>query len=69
MYMFAQHLILNVHAFQEWLNNKEALLAYMEQTHMGIKGFVYDDQGLPIPDAKVKKCLLESLNLRFKLKS
>lgn len=23
---------------QEWLNNKQALLAYMEQVHLGVKG-------------------------------
>lgn len=27
---------------QEWLNNKDALLNYMEQVHIGVKGFVTD---------------------------
>ncbi|CAF3786452.1 unnamed protein product [Rotaria sordida] len=29
---------------KEWDNNKEALLAYMEQSHLGIKGFILDAQ-------------------------
>ena len=26
---------------QEWANNKESLLAFMEQVHMGVKGMWY----------------------------
>ena len=39
--------------FQEWINNKEALLRYAEATHIGVKGIVYDHQLRPIPDARV----------------
>jgi carboxypeptidase D len=39
---------------EEWNNNKEALLAYMEQTHLGIKGFIVDDAGQPVPNARVE---------------
>ncbi|XP_019642718.1 PREDICTED: carboxypeptidase N catalytic chain-like [Branchiostoma belcheri] len=37
----------------EWNNNKEALLAYMEQVHIGIKGVVRDTNGNGVPDAKI----------------
>ncbi|KAM3963849.1 LOW QUALITY PROTEIN: carboxypeptidase D svr [Aphomia sociella] len=36
-----------------WAKNKEPLLAYIEQTHIGVKGFVLDDEGEPVKDAKV----------------
>eukprot|EP00118_Oscarella_pearsei_P021563 m.242731 g.242731 ORF g.242731 m.242731 type:complete len:1454 (+) comp40223_c1_seq5:168-4529(+) len=42
------------HLREEWDNNKEALLAYMEQVHHGIKGSVYDESsGIPIPGATI----------------
>ena len=33
---------------EEWLNNKEARMKYMEAAHMGVKGFVKDEAGHPI---------------------
>ncbi|XP_054373483.1 adipocyte enhancer-binding protein 1 [Molothrus ater] len=38
---------------QEWENNKESLLTFMEQTHRGIKGVVTDQQGEPIANATI----------------
>ena len=38
---------------QEWDDNRESLLLYMEEVHKGIKGFVYDEDGNPIPNATV----------------
>ncbi|KAG7476867.1 hypothetical protein MATL_G00087350 [Megalops atlanticus] len=38
---------------QEWENNREALLAFMEQVHRGIKGFVRDMEGNPLANATV----------------
>ena len=28
---------------REWFNNKEAMLSYMEATHLGARGFVLDE--------------------------
>ncbi|KAF7242137.1 Adipocyte enhancer-binding protein 1 [Varanus komodoensis] len=38
---------------QEWENNKESLLTFMEQIHRGIKGVVTDTQGDPIANATI----------------
>ncbi|XP_032937032.1 adipocyte enhancer-binding protein 1 isoform X1 [Catharus ustulatus] len=38
---------------QEWENNKESLLTFMEQVHRGIKGVVTDQQGEPIANATI----------------
>uniref|UniRef100_A0AAY4AQQ0 Adipocyte enhancer-binding protein 1 n=1 Tax=Denticeps clupeoides TaxID=299321 RepID=A0AAY4AQQ0_9TELE len=38
---------------QEWENNREALLAFIEQVHRGIKGVVRDLEGKPIANATV----------------
>uniref|UniRef100_A0A8C5U1V9 Peptidase M14 domain-containing protein n=1 Tax=Malurus cyaneus samueli TaxID=2593467 RepID=A0A8C5U1V9_9PASS len=38
---------------QEWENNKESLLTFMEQIHRGIKGVVTDQQGEPIANATI----------------
>ncbi|XP_068161429.1 carboxypeptidase N catalytic chain [Antennarius striatus] len=38
---------------REWLGNREALVAYLEQVHHGIKGMVYDQNNNPIPDAEI----------------
>uniref|UniRef100_A0A8B9FR18 Peptidase M14 domain-containing protein n=1 Tax=Amazona collaria TaxID=241587 RepID=A0A8B9FR18_9PSIT len=38
---------------QEWENNKESLLTFMEQVHRGIKGLVTDQQGEPIANATI----------------
>ncbi|XP_029819828.1 adipocyte enhancer-binding protein 1 [Manacus vitellinus] len=38
---------------QEWENNKESLLTFMEQVHRGIKGIVTDQQGEPIANATI----------------
>ncbi len=46
-------LCFNTSSVKEWLNNKEALLAYMETVHLGVKGFVTDEEGRPIPKASV----------------
>jgi len=39
---------------QEWKNNKESLLQFMEATHMGVKGLVKDESGDPVHGAVVK---------------
>lgn len=41
------------HLPREWNNNREALLAYIEQVHRGIKGFVKDQHGVGIQNAVV----------------
>ncbi|XP_053125822.1 adipocyte enhancer-binding protein 1 isoform X2 [Hemicordylus capensis] len=38
---------------QEWENNKESLLTFMEQIHRGIKGVVTDQQGDAIANATI----------------
>uniref|UniRef100_A0A8C8SA99 AE binding protein 1 n=1 Tax=Pelusios castaneus TaxID=367368 RepID=A0A8C8SA99_9SAUR len=38
---------------QEWENNKESLLTFMEQVQRGIKGVVTDQQGDPIANATI----------------
>ncbi|XP_018422958.1 PREDICTED: adipocyte enhancer-binding protein 1 [Nanorana parkeri] len=38
---------------EEWETNKEALLAFMEQVHRGIKGIVTDRHGEPIANATI----------------
>ncbi|XP_056628193.1 inactive carboxypeptidase-like protein X2 isoform X3 [Triplophysa dalaica] len=38
---------------EEWENNRESLLVFMEQVHRGIKGFVRDVQGKGITNAVV----------------
>lgn len=38
---------------QEWKNNKESLLQYMEATHMGVSGLVTDNEGQPIRQAVI----------------
>ncbi|XP_066495323.1 adipocyte enhancer-binding protein 1 isoform X2 [Tiliqua scincoides] len=38
---------------QEWENNKESLLTFMEQVHRGIKGVVTDEQGDAIANASI----------------
>jgi len=37
---------------REWENNKESLISYMEQVHMGIKGIVFAD-GIPVENADI----------------
>uniref|UniRef100_A0A8D8VKY4 Carboxypeptidase D n=2 Tax=Cacopsylla melanoneura TaxID=428564 RepID=A0A8D8VKY4_9HEMI len=36
-----------------WKDNKESLLAFIEQSHIGIKGLVTDTNGKPIPGANI----------------
>lgn len=36
-----------------WMDNREALLKYIEQVHIGIKGFVQSSIGTPIPHAAI----------------
>ncbi|XP_078269697.1 carboxypeptidase X (M14 family), member 2 [Rhinoraja longicauda] len=38
---------------EQWENNREALLVFMEQVHRGIKGLVQDKQGRSIPNAVI----------------
>ena len=38
---------------EEWKNNKEAMLKYMEATHLGVAGFVLDQDGNQVEGAKV----------------
>ncbi|XP_029139717.1 adipocyte enhancer-binding protein 1 [Protobothrops mucrosquamatus] len=38
---------------QEWENNKESMLTFMEQVHRGIKGTVTDQQGDPIANVSI----------------
>ncbi|XP_030058419.1 inactive carboxypeptidase-like protein X2 [Microcaecilia unicolor] len=38
---------------QEWENNRESLIVFMEQVHRGIKGMVQDRQGKGIPNAVI----------------
>ncbi|XP_030638542.1 carboxypeptidase M [Chanos chanos] len=37
-----------------WQDNKAALLAYMQQVHLGVKGQVMDSNGNPLPNAVVE---------------
>ena len=39
---------------QEWRNNKEAMMKYMEASHLGVKGVVRDEAGEPIQLAVVQ---------------
>ncbi|XP_036295249.1 inactive carboxypeptidase-like protein X2 [Pipistrellus kuhlii] len=38
---------------EEWENNRESLIVFMEQVHRGIKGLVTDSHGKGIPDAVI----------------
>ncbi|XP_069756337.1 carboxypeptidase N catalytic chain isoform X2 [Narcine bancroftii] len=38
---------------REWYGNREALLAYIEEVHKGIKGMVFDENNNGIPDAVI----------------
>lgn len=37
-----------------WNNNKESLIAYMQQVHSGVKGLVKDANGRPVAKAAIK---------------
>jgi hypothetical protein len=37
------------------LNNKEAMLRYMEATHSGVRGLVVDQNGQPVAGARVSR--------------
>ncbi|XP_050440945.1 carboxypeptidase D isoform X3 [Adelges cooleyi] len=37
----------------EWENNRESMLSYLENVHMGIKGLVQDENNNPIPGATI----------------
>lgn len=38
---------------KEWRNNKDAMLKYIEASHMGIKGLVVNERGEPIENAAI----------------
>lgn len=38
---------------EQWENNRESLLVFMEQVHRGVKGLVQDKQGRGIPNAVI----------------
>jgi len=38
---------------KDWEENKRALIAFMDQVHKGVKGFVKDSEGTPIPGAAI----------------
>ncbi|KAM4711866.1 carboxypeptidase M [Anableps anableps] len=37
-----------------WMDNKKALLAYIQQVHLGVKGQVFDGSGMPVQMAVVE---------------
>ncbi|XP_068163079.1 carboxypeptidase M [Antennarius striatus] len=37
-----------------WDDNRKSLLAYIEQVHLGVKGLVLDDNGVPVQNATVE---------------
>ncbi|PWA21828.1 hypothetical protein CCH79_00017781 [Gambusia affinis] len=37
-----------------WMDNKKALLAYIRQVHLGVKGQVFDGWGMPVQNAVVE---------------
>ena len=37
-----------------WIQNKRALIAFMEEVHKGVKGFVFDSNGKPISNATIR---------------
>ncbi|XP_037837027.1 carboxypeptidase M [Kryptolebias marmoratus] len=37
-----------------WMDNKKALLAYIQQVHLGVKGRVFDGSGVPVENAVVE---------------
>lgn len=41
------------HLEEIWRSNRESLLAFMEEVHKGVKGFVFDSNGNGIPNATI----------------
>ncbi|XP_058270975.1 carboxypeptidase D-like [Hemibagrus wyckioides] len=39
--------------YSEWNNNREALLAYMEKVHIGVRGYVLNTSGMGIPGSNI----------------
>ncbi|KAF4077661.1 hypothetical protein AMELA_G00210550 [Ameiurus melas] len=39
--------------YTEWNNSREALLAYMEKVHIGVRGYVMTTSGMGIPDSNI----------------
>lgn len=39
--------------YTEWTNNREALLAFIQKAHIGVRGFVLTRSGLGLPDATI----------------
>ncbi|KYM95838.1 Carboxypeptidase D [Cyphomyrmex costatus] len=44
---------------EQWLLNKESLIKYLEQVHIGVKGFVFSKDGRPIEKANI---VVEGIN-------
>ena len=49
---------------REWFKNKEAMLSYMEATHLGVRGFVLDEERKVVPGATVR---VKGINKDFDL--
>ena len=41
------------HLPEEWENNREALISFIEQTHRGVSGFITDSIGRPVANASI----------------
>ena len=39
---------------EEWILNRESITSFVEQVHRGVKGFVVDPRGRPVPGAEIR---------------